>query len=435
MDVQKHTPDAPVWITRDATADRDRRLSQREQVIEIIKGLRAKQPEDFLKAIEDPENPVAKAIDSIAQHHGERAAAEAVHAFAEKHATGGGVSGGSLLEVFNRDISGRTTEAETAAHLGSPITTREQRELLDRAKRDPKLMAELRKERVGFIERSITADNTSIAGAPTAALNAYTGMYVENSFAGVVDEQTIGTGDAKIAIVGQVTLADEDSDNQSRTEAGGALTEVTVSLKTGVAQNSASLAAANDIPGLQSAVATAAMRGYGRWIALKNFAAIKTSAASSTAGTITEVATGVAAGLPATAGALVTKLAEMVAAVPSGYRPNCSFQLSRAVEQLLFGATSGTGGDFAFDQTMKLRMFRGYPIRVADAFEDGNAADECSASFGDHFSGVVQVNGSPMIIARAMYEVQPGRVTFFTSMRGQGVVRDGRAMSALITGT
>ena len=282
---EHRAPAAPnIWMQRDGAGGRNQSLSQKEVVAEIVKGLRGKQQEDFTKAIDDPQSPVASAIAGIVSGYTNKAIAEALHEFREK-AMSDTVPGASLLEGFTRDLSGRTTEAETAAHLGSPITTREQRELIDRAKRDPKLLAELRKERVGFIERSITADNTSIAGAPTASLAAYTGMYVGNSFAGVVDEQTIGTGDAKIPLVGGITLVDEDSDNQSRTEAGGALTEVTVSLKTGIAQNSASLAAANDVPGLQAGVATAAMRGYGKWIAGKNFAAIKASAASSTAGT------------------------------------------------------------------------------------------------------------------------------------------------------
>ena len=232
--------------------------------------------------------------------------------------------------------------------------------------------------------------------------------------------------------IGEIAFSDEDTDNQNRAGAGGTLGNLNITLPTGVAQVDATLASMNDVPNLQESVATASMRGAAKYSATKLFAALKASVNSADAGTFMKVKTGVANALPA-APAIMGRMDALIEAVPAAYRSGCSWHLSRQVEKLLHDHTA-SGGDYAFQVEEGIKMFRGYPVQINDSFEDGNADNEVSAAFANFFLGLIQVDGSPMLIARAMMETKPGRVVFFSSIRSTGVVQDGNAIAGLVSG-
>ena len=405
------------YIERDGTGTGDPRRDA--QIADIQESMR--------KAI-DGSCVDGSRISNLVQERVEKSVAEALHQWAQRNPNAD-LSDSPVLRVLERVAN--ATETEGDASIVVPVMTREQRELIMRAKRDPRLLPELRKQQVRFIERAVSADNTDVAGGVRTSLMAYTPMSIENSFMGYVDERTIPGGTAKIPIVGTITLVKEANDNQSRTEVGGVLSDLDVTLPTGVNQCSASLASLNDVRGLQNSVSTAAMRSYGRFAGSEIHAAVKASANG--ANGITAIKTGVAAGLP-TAANVLARLDEMISSVAAAYRGNCSLHISRKVEELM-NKHSASSGDYAWDVSEGIRRFRSYPVQINDSFEDGDAANEVSALFGDLYSGIVQVNGNPLVLGRLMMETQPGRGTFFTSARVTGIVQDGSAMAALSTGT
>lgn len=422
------------WMQRDGTGGRN--PVAEAVAADIMKTVLTKGRADIAKAIADPDSDVSKEIENLARAVGEKAAADAVHAYAEKHALG---AAGSVSVDFvtlaqtlaeNRNIApvvdGRELPNNTLlAHLGQ--LTRSDQEWLGRYMRDPVGTApELRQRMV----KSISSDNTAVPGGTLNSLMAYTGLALGDAWLPEVDLQTATGGIVKSPIIGAITFTDEDSDNQSRTESGGTLATVDTELKTGATQQSASLASMNDVPGMMGAVAEASAEGAGTWHGGKVYAAVRASIIG--ANGFGEVKTG-RTDVPTDAN-ILTRADQVLEKVEARYRGGASWHMSRAYEKGLHAKAATTSGDQIFRVEDKITYFRGYPVVLNDHLKAA-ADDDIALAFGNWRRGIRQFLGSPMILAMISYENQLGRATFFSSIRGAAAVIDAKACAGMSVGS
>ena len=163
-------------------------------------------------------------------------------------------------------------------------------------------------------------------------------------------------------------------------------------------------------------------------------AALKTSAASSAAGSIQTITTGVNDALP-TATNIVGKLADLKAELGSPYRMGSRWQISRAVESLLHKAKTAAAGDWYFDPVNGIMKLLGYPVDINDHIDDGTGANEIAVYFGNFRRGLILAEHRMLTIANEYRETRPGACTFFSQGRTAGHVWDGAAVVALLEGT
>ena len=152
-----------------------------------------------------------------------------------------------------------------------------------------------------------------------------------------------------------------------------------------------SRSALSDVPGyatmFERAGAMADMKTKGTEIS----SAIKTSVAAGTAGTnLVSVTSGTAKKNPTTGAVLLQKMRDMMAKVGGDYHDGAVWHVSRSLYSLLLSATSGTNGEYAFDQMSGARMLYGYPLRINDRLTSAPTADDdLLAVFGDLSAAVV----------------------------------------------
>lgn len=152
-----------------------------------------------------------------------------------------------------------------------------------------------------------------------------------------------------------------------------------------------------------TAIAYLAME-YGAQIGIDSVAAIDGGVIAGN-----KVITGVATGLPTVANT-PGKLAELVGKVKAVYRPMSCWQVNETVEALINSLYS-TGG-FAFVPTDQIRTVLGYPWVVNSHTEDGNAADERAAWFGNFYRGLIIAPRTEFMVEEYR-QTRPGSITFF----------------------
>ena len=422
------------WFQRDGTGARNH--AAEAVAADIMKTVLTKGRADIAKAIADPDSDVSREIENLARAVGEKCAGDAVHAYAEKHASGAAGSVGvdfvTLAQALaeNRNmapvVDGRELPNNTLlAHLGQ--LTRSDQEWLGRYMRDPVGAApELRQRMV----KSISSDNTSVPGGMISSLLAYTGLAAGNPWMTEVDLQMATGGIVKSPIIGAITFTDEATDNESRTESGGTLATVDTELASGVTQQSASLASLNDVGGMLGAVAEASAEGAGTWHGGKVYTAMRASVIG--ANGFGEVKSG-RTDIPTDANVL-SKADEVLEKVEARYRGGASWHMSRAYDKGLHAKAATTSGDQIFRVEDKITYFRGYPVVLNDHLKAA-ADDDIALCFGNWRRGIRQFLGSPMILAMISYENQLGRGTFFSSIRGAAAVIDSKACAGMSVGS
>ena len=139
---------------------------------------------------------------------------------------------------------------------------------------------------------------------------------------------------------------------------------------------------------------------------------------------IQNVKTGVNDALPAAA-AIHGKMIDLIAKVGPQFResPACCFQVSVAVDALMRKVTANGNSEFAFDQSLGLFTFNGFPWKVNGYLSSQSAANQAYALFGNFFSsGVIYEN--PDLLIRMYYETSPGQIVFFTNPAWVTVFQD-----------
>ena len=293
-------------------------------------------------------------------------------------------------------------------------------------------MAEFNRAVMGnIIVKSQSAGN--ITGAPEGALDVSAALAIGNPFRQDIMVLGMTEGVVKIPILPEKAFTftaggtNKPAKNDDNTETGS------TNLVAGEADSRIDIGnpAMQDLPGIRAVIEFEMMQRFSTSQGARVFAALKASVVAAGADSAGQVKTGAAAALP-DAGDIVGKTADVVAAVPAAYRMGATWHISRTVEALLNKATSGTGGEYAFNPGLGIMMLHGYPVRVNDQMEAGNAANHVSATFGAHRQGVILGERKTLTITDNPY-TRPGWRTFYGDGRFEAGMWHAQAVAGLIT--
>ena len=263
-------------------------------------------------------------------------------------------------------------------------------------------------------------DNTDVTGGRVEAIDVIHALEQGNfarMYGGVWNTTS---GSIKLPTLSGITFASEATVNTSRTQ-GGTLGSVTAVVENLVGSVQVSKPSMEDINGLDMNISMLMMQEAAKKEAQDAVTILA-------AGSFTAVNTGAATALPA-ANAIIGKMADMKAALSSAYLFNAAFYVSREVYALLAKSNNTT---LNYNPARGVMTLFGFDVVTVDYFDDGNAAGENSAYFGDMSRGLAFVSRKTLEIGRYM-ETSPGFVTYFGDLRSVSVVHDTAALIALNT--
>ena len=280
-------------------------------------------------------------------------------------------------------------------------------------------------------------DAEAVAGGRQDAIDAWTALVQGNPLRDLVMVVQLMGGTATLPNISAIAFANEANLPSGWPRAGaattGALANTDITLKNYVAETYVSNAAMQDVPGLREVIQFEMMQQWGNTQGAQLIAAAKASVRSSGTGTFAAVTSGVNDAVPTDA-TVLGKIIDMIAEVEAAYLMGASFQIGRKLHSSLLKATSGSGGEYAFEPALGIRTIEGYPVRLND-HADASGANTVFGYFGNWRRGMILGEHASLIIADEYYETRPGAVTFFGQGRTVGVVRDGKAVSGLLEGT
>ena len=214
-----------------------------------------------------------------------------------------------------------------------------------------------------------------------------------------------------------------------------AVTSATHTLMTQSMQTFASVLSESHVPGLrpviQSMIGMKAANAHGA-----NCAGVIEGSVEAASG-FSNVATGVASsstklGLPASP---TDSLADLKAALDTPYASGGVYFCTRAFYAALKKATSGAGGAWAYDPSIRAERFDGTPIIATSHIADASSATAATVAFyGDLSLGVILAESVPLRISE-FTETRPGANTYFAQMQYLYIVADTNAVVGLVTGT
>lgn len=264
-----------------------------------------------------------------------------------------------------------------------------------------------------------TGSGTQLAGSATGMEALYHQLQQMNPMRQHSAMLSISGGAVNLPQLTSITAAAETSvpNNSPTGTPGGTIANVAVVPKNWVSRNQFSDAAVADFPSLDATAASFIMQALAR-------AEASDMVTTMDAATVTEVNTGVAAGLPSG----IAAWSNLIAAIDSAYLPNAKFIVSRqAWASLRVLSQSGTGSPVVIDPSSGMMSFYGYNVVINDHLDAGNAAGQNPAYFGDFSRGTVIVERKGATISRHEDTV-PGAVYYYGNMRSQGTVWDANAL-------
>ena len=214
-----------------------------------------------------------------------------------------------------------------------------------------------------------------------------------------------------------------------------AVTSGTHTLMTQSMQTYASVLSEAQVPGLraviQSMIGMKAANAHGANCASVIEASIEASAGFS------KLTTGVAStttklGLPASP---TDSLADLRAALDTPYAVAGYYFCTRAFYAALKKATSGAGGAWAYDPSIRAERFDGIPIVATSHIADATSAAATTVAFyGDLSQGIILAESVPLRVMEYT-ETRPGANTYFAQMQYLYIVADTNSVVGLVTGT
>lgn len=265
-----------------------------------------------------------------------------------------------------------------------------------------------------------TGSTAQVTGSRTDMQRLYHQMQQRNPFRMISTIMPTSAGSVNLPEVTSISAAVENTvpNNAPTGTPGGNVASVNVLPQNWVSRNQFSDQAVEDLPGLDSMIASFMAQAIAR-----AEAADMVSQLDGNAG-VAEVNTGVAANLPTSIGPWT----DLMAALDSAYRDSAMWVMSRnAYAHLRQTTQGGTGSDLLFDPATGKPTFLGYPILINDHLDDGTTAGDNAVYFGDFAAGTVIVSRKSMNISRHEDTV-PGAMYYYGNMRSRGVVWDANAI-------
>ena len=282
--------------------------------------------------------------------------------------------------------------------------------------------------------RSITTYDAT-PGARQGALSPWQQMLERNPFRQFVSYYG-AAGEAAVTLpnLTQAEFVDTSNTGVNIPDAL-AVTSATHTLMTQSMQTFASVLSESHVPGLrpviQSMIGMKAANAHGA-----NCAGVIEGSVEAASG-FSNVATGVASsstklGLPASP---TDSLADLKAALDTPYASGGVYFCTRAFYAALKKATSGAGGAWAYDPSIRAERFDGTPIIATSHIADASSATAATVAFyGDLSLGVILAESVPLRISE-FTETRPGANTYFAQMQYLYIVADTNAVVGLVTGT
>ena len=288
---------------------------------------------------------------------------------------------------------------------------------------------ELPRMNPAFLVRA-TSDAQDVDGAMIQGLDPWVSLTTGNPFREHCFLITLSAGVANLPTITPIRFIRENTiDAAARSTSGGVLGDGQIVLDNYTAETWVSNAALNDVPMLRDIIEFECLQQWGFTEGAAVFAALKAGVTAGGGRTYQKVNTGVANALP-TSENVWGKVVDIIETIKTPYRMRSRFHISRSVEALLHRASAPEGW-YAFNPALGLMTIAGYPVHVNDHCEDGNAAGEVSAVFGDFMRGVICASGNPLIIAEEYEQTRPGAMTYFSNGRTVGAARDPEALTGL----
>ena len=265
-----------------------------------------------------------------------------------------------------------------------------------------------------------TGSTAQVTGSMTDMQRLYYQMQQKNPYRGLSTILPTSGGSVNLPQVTAITAAVENTITNTSAQfssAGGNITTTNVIPQNWVSRTAFSDQSVEDLPGLDSMVASFMAQQIAR-------AEAGDMVGQLDAATISEVNTGVAAGNPTS----ITVWADLVAELDSAYRDNAMFVMSRAAYASLRSLSqSGTGSDLVLDPATGMQTLWSYPIVINDHHDDGTTAADNSVYFGDFSMGTTIVSRKEMNLSRHE-DTLPGAMYYYGNMRSRGVVWDANAL-------
>ena len=280
------------------------------------------------------------------------------------------------------------------------------------------------------IRASTAAAGGDITGAPVSAFDPIHALVAANPYRAWITVQPVATGSFKLPNVTNVVFTKKKVAPIPNDPSAGQTGETVVTLLEADSDVFVSTTTLEDLPMLRMTYGDILFEAYAHIQGEDVFEVIKESVASNDAGSASLVKTGVANNLP-TAQNVLLKLDEMIAAVPTRYRFNCAFQISRLLEARINAGLRASTGMMVMPGTMTT-FYSGYPLVINDQLDDGTANNDQSAHFGNFRRGVFMGERSDLTIEEYDQTV-PGGITFFARGRYAPAIWDPLGLVGLQT--
>ena len=261
-------------------------------------------------------------------------------------------------------------------------------------------------------------NTTDVPNAPTGAAMVYWEGVQANPYRAVSTNMPLATGTLYLPSVTGITAQHEasipSSIDTSSGHGGSLASERQLTLQNWTSRTAFSDASARDLgpQGLDMVIGQFQGNRIGQAEAIDMVSNMDGNS------DITEVNTGVAAGLPTS----IDAWADLVAALSSFYKPSASFSMSREAYANLRSLTSAsTGGALVYDAGLASVTLFGFPIIINDHLDAGNAASQNPVYFGDHRQGLIIGTEKEMTLSRHMDTI-PGARYYYANMRSRGTV-------------
>ena len=262
---------------------------------------------------------------------------------------------------------------------------------------------------------------TNITGAPTASQRLFYAMQQRNPFRGLSTMYPTSATSVNLPEVTGITAqaeANVPNSINTGTGHGGGISSVNVVPQNWTSRTAFSDQSVDDLPSLDMMISAF----MGQQLAVAEAVDMIGQLDGNT--NVSEVNTGVAAGLPTS----IDPWADLIADLSSAYKPNARFMMSReALAHLRSTAQAGTGSDLIIDPSTGMFRFWGYEIVVNDHMDPGSVAGQNPVYFGDFSMGTTIVSRREMMISRHEDTI-PGAMYYYGNMRSRGVVWDPNAL-------
>lgn len=281
--------------------------------------------------------------------------------------------------------------------------------------------------------RKAYGSQESVAGAPTDSAPPWYDAYEADPFMGIMPVEV--SGDSwNITEVSGIELTREQA-LPANPNYGGDLDEAATPIELWSDRVRFSDASAEDVPMLREKVINAFRDAAMETKAQRIFDVLKASITSADAGSVPQLKTGVANGLPA-ADAFLAKILSVIAGIATKYKFSPTYgKAAFIVSSALFARLCEveTDGSWAVRPTSDggLTLYQ-FPVRQSDILDSGAAAGDVSLIFGNLPMLIECGLRRALTISESTATVQ-GALSFYGSTRfGQGV-KDARAGVGLIT--